>query len=305
MDSARSTPACVSIASTAASFAASAPVCDEAARAPARERPDFTTITGLRLVMREAVARKRRGSPKFSTYMRITRTGVVLPLLEQVGARHIGTVADGNELRDADAEFARVVEHAEAEGPRLRHERRMAERRHDRREGRVHGHGDGIDDAHAVRSHEAHAVASHGGHDVLLERHPVASHLAKAGRDDHEPLHTRGAARLDGLQHAVTRDDDHCEVHRFGDRPDGGIGAHRTHRRRVRMHRIGATGEPEVDQVGEHLPSHLPGRGVAPTTAIVRGARIACSVAAPGRCGGSCDSIHAAAGAACRGTRSA
>ena len=71
---ARSTPACASIASTAVSFAAKAPVCDEAARAPARDRPDFTTIIGLVLVMRDAISKKCRGFPKFSTYIKITFT---------------------------------------------------------------------------------------------------------------------------------------------------------------------------------------------------------------------------------------
>ena len=49
-------------------------MCDEAARAPTFERPDFTTMIGLRLVRSRAISRKRRGFPKFSTYIRITPT---------------------------------------------------------------------------------------------------------------------------------------------------------------------------------------------------------------------------------------
>jgi hypothetical protein len=69
---ARSTPACRRSASTAVSLAASAPVCDDAARAPTRDRPDFTTMIGFFLVTRDAISRNRVGFPKLSTYIRIT-----------------------------------------------------------------------------------------------------------------------------------------------------------------------------------------------------------------------------------------
>jgi hypothetical protein len=71
MEVARSTPACASRASTACSLAASAPVCDDAARAPTVERPDFSTTIGFRFAMRDAISRNRMGLPKFSTYSRI------------------------------------------------------------------------------------------------------------------------------------------------------------------------------------------------------------------------------------------
>ncbi len=49
-------------------------MCELAARAPARERPDLTTITGFVRVRRPAISRKRVGLPKLSTYIRITCT---------------------------------------------------------------------------------------------------------------------------------------------------------------------------------------------------------------------------------------
>ncbi len=52
---ARITPAWCIKASTAVSLAASAPVCEEAARAPTADVPDFTTMIGLRLEIREAI----------------------------------------------------------------------------------------------------------------------------------------------------------------------------------------------------------------------------------------------------------
>ena len=64
------TPAWDSIASTRASLAARAPVCDDAARAPTLDRPDFTTMIGFVRVIRRAISRNFRGLPKFSTYIR-------------------------------------------------------------------------------------------------------------------------------------------------------------------------------------------------------------------------------------------
>jgi hypothetical protein len=65
-------PACLKSASTTASLAASAPVCDDAARAPAAERPDLTATIGLFRATRRAIWLKRRGLPKLSRYSRMT-----------------------------------------------------------------------------------------------------------------------------------------------------------------------------------------------------------------------------------------
>jgi hypothetical protein len=70
--STRITPHWRSSASVAASVPASAPVWDEAARAPARDRPDFTAMMGFFRVISRASCVKRRGFPKFSRYIRIT-----------------------------------------------------------------------------------------------------------------------------------------------------------------------------------------------------------------------------------------
>ena len=63
----RMTPACWNSASTVASEAASsAPVCDDAARAPTAERPLFTARIGLRAATRRAMRPNRRGLPNDS-----------------------------------------------------------------------------------------------------------------------------------------------------------------------------------------------------------------------------------------------
>jgi hypothetical protein len=74
IDPARSTPVWASRASTAVSLAASAPVCDDAARAPAFDFADFNAMIGFARVMRDAISKNFRGLPKLSTYIRMTWT---------------------------------------------------------------------------------------------------------------------------------------------------------------------------------------------------------------------------------------
>ena len=71
--STRITPYCASSASIALSRPASAPVCDDAARAPDAVRPLFTAMIGLVRVTSRAIRANFCGLPKFSRYMRITR----------------------------------------------------------------------------------------------------------------------------------------------------------------------------------------------------------------------------------------
>ena len=69
----RITPACSNRASTTASLDASAPVCEDAARAPAADRPDLTATIGLIRATRRAIWLNLRGLPKLSRYNRMTR----------------------------------------------------------------------------------------------------------------------------------------------------------------------------------------------------------------------------------------
>ena len=60
------TPAWRKSASTTVSLSASAPVCDDAARAPARERPALTATIGLLRATRRAMRENLPGLPKLS-----------------------------------------------------------------------------------------------------------------------------------------------------------------------------------------------------------------------------------------------
>ncbi len=66
MVSTRMTPAWRNSASTATSGLASAAVCDDAARVPARERPLFTATIGLWREIRRASRANLRGFPNDS-----------------------------------------------------------------------------------------------------------------------------------------------------------------------------------------------------------------------------------------------
>ncbi len=69
---ARSTPACWNSASTAASDAARAAVCEPAARAPVRVVPDRIASTGFDRATLRAMRANLRGFPKLSRYRRTT-----------------------------------------------------------------------------------------------------------------------------------------------------------------------------------------------------------------------------------------
>ncbi len=70
---ARSTPHCSRKAETVTSAPAMAPVWLEAARAPSAVRPDLTIRIGFLRPTRLAISVKRRGLPKDSRYMQMTR----------------------------------------------------------------------------------------------------------------------------------------------------------------------------------------------------------------------------------------
>ena len=108
---------------------------------------------------------------------------VVLPLHEQVVAAHVRLVADGDELRDADAVLARVVEHAHAHRARLRHERGVAEGRHRRRERRVHGDaGSALMTPRQFGPTMRMPCRAHDVHERALARGALSAHFAETRR---------------------------------------------------------------------------------------------------------------------------
>ena len=135
------TPAWRNSASTATSGAASAAVCDDAARLPAAVRPLFTATIGF---VRATLRASRTNLPRVPERLEVEEDHlglrVVGPVLQEIVAADVGLVADRDELGDADAEVAGPAHQLDAEPARLRQERDVARDRLRRRERRVHAH---------------------------------------------------------------------------------------------------------------------------------------------------------------------
>ena len=97
--SARITPVWRKRASTATSLAASAAVCEPAARLPAHVRPLFITTIGLRRLTRRAMRAKRRGLPKDSRYRDHVGVLIFLPVLQEVVAGDVRLIPHADEGR--------------------------------------------------------------------------------------------------------------------------------------------------------------------------------------------------------------
>ena len=140
---------------------ASAPVCEDAARAPAAMRPALTAMIGLRRATRRAICANCRGLPKLSRYSRITSvSGRPAQYCDQVVARHVGLVADRDERRDAEPQLRARSRGSPARARPLCDDIATRPPAGSRRERRVQPHrGIGVDDAHAVRPDHADARA--------------------------------------------------------------------------------------------------------------------------------------------------
>jgi len=178
--------------------------------------------------------------------------GIVFPGEEEVVAAHVGLVAHGDELGDADAVFAGVVEDTQTHGTRLAHEGGASERRHRRGKGRVHGDGGvHIHDAHAVGSDHPDSPASDELGQDPLPFDPFAADFTEPRRDDHEPANAPLGARLDHRLNMLFGDDDDGEVHRAGEVVHGRKGGDRADRAGVGIHRVEGAGEAAADQTGD------------------------------------------------------
>ncbi len=190
---------------------------------------------------------------------------VLLPLQQQVVAAHVGFVADRHELRDADAILFGVVEHTHAERARLRHERRVAERRHRRGEGGVERHGGiRVQDPHAVWTDHPHPVAADDFHQPALGRGPRFPDFLEACRNHHQPPHPFATARIRHVQHVILGHYDDCQVHGVRDGVNRRIAFDRVHRAGVRIHGEDRSREPVAQDVGEHLVADSVGASRGP-----------------------------------------
>ncbi len=191
--------------------------------------------------------------------------GVLVPVLDEVVAAHVGLVAHRHERRDAEPDLTGLGEQLDSEPTGLRRERDPAGNGRERREGGVEADVvAGVDDAHAVRADHPHAVRAGQLDELPLRRRRAGAQLREPGRDDHEPGHL--------LRHAVASDvedvrgrhrDDH-QVDLVGDVAHLRVGAHPGDRGGVRVDRVDGTGEVALEEVAEQRVTDRP-RGAAGT----------------------------------------
>jgi hypothetical protein len=230
------TPAWRSRVSTSASLVARAPVCDDAARAPAAERPALTAT----LEIQEDDVGPR----------------ILRPVLNEVVARDVRLVPDRREARDPEIEPADVVQDRQTERAALRGEGDAAGRRIHRRERRVQVEGGiRVDDPHAVRpDHPDSGVA-----DAVDERrfHDAAGSpaLGEPGADDDERLHAFRDALVDNARDARGGHHDDGQVDLERHRRHRPIRRDAVDRRRVRMHGHERPAESGLAEVPQDLGS--------------------------------------------------
>ncbi len=232
---------------------------DEAARAPARERPALTATMGLLRATRRAMREK---SPRAAEALEVEQDHVgpriLGPVLHEVVRRDVGLVPDRHERRDAEVQARRVVEQREAERPALRRQRHAALGRIGRSEGGVQAHG-------RVRVHEAHAVGSdhpHAGVADLLEQcrfqaPALFAGLTEAGRDDDDAFDALGDAVVDGPGHRSRRHGNHGEIDGAVDVGEAGVAANALDFGGRRIHGQDRAAKAGRDEVVEDLRADL------------------------------------------------
>ena len=125
----RTVPARFSAASNTASAlgAAPGPRCVPARR---RERPDFSTTTGLVRAAARSADRKRRAiAQRLDVEQDAVGAGIEQQRVEQLAEVDVERVAQRDHRREADAGGRREIEHRRAHGARLRDQREPAGQR--------------------------------------------------------------------------------------------------------------------------------------------------------------------------------
>ena len=143
---------------------------------------------------------------------------VLLPVLQQVVAGHVGAVAGADERRQTQPAVVDLLEDRRAEGAGLAEEAGPAARRHHRRQRGVERlAGIGVDDPEAVRPDQPQAVGPGQPDQPALPLTALLAGLGEAGRDHDQPVHALGGAVEDDVLHRVGRHGDDREVDVVGD----------------------------------------------------------------------------------------
>ena len=187
---------------------------------------------------------------------------VLVQVAQEIQLVHVGLVADGDELGEAEVAVGREVQDRRAQRAALRDEGDVAGPRHARGEAGVQAHvGQGVDHPQAVGADHAHPRLAADGHHAVLDGAALGADLAEARRDDDDALHPAGDRVLHRLQRRLGRQDHDAEIQRVGDVLDRGVGPHTRDRARRGVDRVQRPGEAALQDVDEDVVAHLAGGG--------------------------------------------
>ena len=178
--------------------------------------------------------------------------GLVFPVAQEVVGRHVGSVSDRHEGRDAEAPRVRRVEHGEPNGTRLAQQVGAAGGRQCSTEGGVEPPvADATKDSRAVGSHQAHPPFARDRRKVRLTRRALRPDFCEPGRyHAHRP-----DAEIAGLGHHVgDRIGRHADDDEIGRDRAGGEIRERRDAAHLRMMRVDGQHDPAetaVDQIAE------------------------------------------------------
>ncbi len=234
-------------------------MCEDAARAPAAGAAGLDGHDRLLAGDTPGDAREEARRPE-ALQVQQDHVGprILRPVLQQVVARDVGLVADGDEGRDAEVQAPRAVEQRDPERAALGGEGHAAGGRVDRGERRVEPNaGVRIDESHAVGPDHPDPRSANLLQDGRLAPAALLAGLAEPGTDDHEPLDSLREAVVDGRFDARRRDDEDREVDGAGNVCDASVAAPAPDARRRGVDRIHLSAEARRDQVVEDLEADL------------------------------------------------
>ena len=195
---------------------------------------------------------------------------VLLPVLEQVVAGHVGAVARADERREPETPAVDLLEDRRAERAGLTEEAGSAAGRHQGRQRRVQGRRRiGVDHAEGVGTDQAQPVGAGQPDQSTLSLPALFAGLGEARRDHEQAVDALGCAVEHDVLDRVGGDGHDRDVHVARDVVDRGVRRHAGHRVGRRVHGVHATGEVAHDEVADERLAD----GVLPTARADHGDR--------------------------------
>ena len=177
---------------------------------------------------------------------------VLLPVLHEVVAGHVGAVARGHERGQSHAPVGDPLQDGAAQRAGLGEEADGAGRGQVRGEGGVEGDRRvGVGDAQAVGAHHAHAGGAGGAHQLVLADATLRADLTEPGADHDESVHALLRALFDHVHDRLGAHRHHGQVDLVGDVQHRRVGAHAHHGPGLGVHRVDGALELTAQEVAQ------------------------------------------------------